>query len=34
MRKAKVDVFAFDELSEEAKERAHRDWVSKGMPYC
>ena len=34
MRKAKVDVFAFDELSEEARERAHRDWVSKGMPYC
>ena len=34
MRKAKVDVFAFDELSEEARERAHRDWVSEGMPYC
>lgn len=34
MRKANVNVFAFDELSEEAKERAHRDWVSEGRPYC
>ena len=34
MRKAEVEVFAFDELSDEAKERAHRDWTSAGMPYC
>lgn len=34
MRKANVDVFSFDELSEEAKERAHRDWVDNGLPYC
>lgn len=33
MRKTSVEVFTFDELSDEAKERAHRDWNSKGMPY-
>ena len=33
MRKVEVDVFVFDELSGGARERAHRDWVSKGVPY-
>lgn len=34
MREVSIEVFTFDELSDEAKERAHRDWISKGMPYC
>lgn len=33
MRNASVEVFTFDELSDEAKERAHRDWNSKSIPY-
>lgn len=33
MRKTSVEVFTLDELSDEAKERAHRDWNSRGMLY-
>ena len=30
MRTAKVKVYSFDELSDEAKARAHADWLSRG----
>ena len=33
MRKAIVEVFSLDELSDEAKERAYRDWNADGVPY-
>lgn len=34
MRTANVEVFRFSELSEEAKERAHHNWVKGQYPYC
>ena len=33
MREATVKVLSFDELSDEAKERAHQDWLGKGLPH-
>lgn len=34
MRKEEVTLFDFDELSDEAKERAHRDWLAKGHEHA
>lgn len=33
MRDARIRVYKFDELSEQAKEKARENWVSKGGPY-
>ena len=30
MRTAEVKIYSFDELSDEAKERAHANWLNKG----
>ena len=34
MKKVELTLYSFDELSQEAKEKAHAEWVKGQCPYC